>query len=541
VLLIVGGRGPTPADLCDIWTLDTANWVWSKPTPVPEIPIAVCPAVSEHAMFLFGSPFSNDCPTNSRHLSAVPRLILWGGHMHSRTAPSNKAFVLECPNVEYTDEPDVFLPEAEAVGNAVIKRPETSAQRNWQILDAQVHFPRNGILVQWQVWANEPGTVRLQVYRPVTREGRAARMKNPYKLVGENVVTFKETGFCRVHIVDRDQIEVQKGDLIGYRIDADSKLLAGEWPNRLQAGERVCTFSKVASTVASCSKCTRALIFENFGQVDKAGSAVTPSGVVAFEYHSSENPTDMEAKHTGHLCRYSTHEYKGIDDILDFNDDHARNHVGMTVYCYRLFSLAAVIVPAPDQTPMPQEEVEEAEREEALLYIINDPTLAPGPKAVLVDLREERLLELQNPGMGMATTGRGRKAGAKKGGKPSSNTSPAKLRNSESPTGKGRPGPDASVKKPDGKAATTTDKAGGAATQKMITKKVEVGEGSKTPLPKPVLDGRRLPDNERLPKELEMRERELREGTGPYPRPVLHTTRKEEGGDNGEAQAEEST
>lgn len=248
----------------------------------------------------------------------------------------------------------------------------------------------------------------------------------------------------------------------------------------------------------------------------------------------------MEAKHTGHLCRYCTHEYKGIDDILDFNDDHARNHVGLTVYCYRLFSLAAVIVPAPDQTPMPQEEVEEAEKEAALLYIINDPTLAPGPKAVLTDLREERLLELQNPGMGMATTGRVRKAGTKKGEKPSSNTSPAKLRGGESPTGKGRPGPDAPVKKPDSKTATTTDnKAGGAATQKMTTKKVEVGEGSKTPLPKPVLDGRRLPDNERLPKELEMRERELREGTGPYPPPVLHTT-QEEGDDDGEAKAEES-
>jgi hypothetical protein len=189
---------------------------------------------------------------------------------------------------------------------------------------------------------------------------------------------------------------------------------------------------------------------------------------------------------------------------------------------------------------MPQEEVEEAEKEAALLYIINDPTLAAGPKAVLTDLREERLLELQNPGMGMATTGRGRKAGAKKGGKPSSNTSPSKLRGSESPTGKGRPGPDAPVKKPEGKAATTTDKAGGAATQKMTTtKKVEVGEGSKTPLPKPVLDGRRLPDNERLPKELEMRERELREGTGPYPPPMLHTTQKE-GDDDGEAETEES-
>jgi hypothetical protein len=40
-------------------------------------------------------------------------------------------------------------------------------------------------------------------------------MKHPYRLVGENVVTFKETGYTAVYVVDRDQVEVQKGDLIG--------------------------------------------------------------------------------------------------------------------------------------------------------------------------------------------------------------------------------------------------------------------------------------------------------------------------------------
>ena len=44
-----------------------------------------------------------------------------------------------------------------------------------------------------------------------------------------------------------------------------------------------------------------------------------------------------------------------------------------------------------------------------------------------------------------------------------------------------------------------TEKTGGVS--KMASaKKLEVGEGPKTPLPKPVLDGRRLPDSERLPK-----------------------------------------
>jgi hypothetical protein len=43
-------------------------------------------------------------------------------------------------------------------------------------------------------------------------------MKHPYRLVGENVVTFKETGYTAVYVVDRDQVEVQKGDLIGIYV-----------------------------------------------------------------------------------------------------------------------------------------------------------------------------------------------------------------------------------------------------------------------------------------------------------------------------------
>ena len=496
MLLVLGGRGGAPQEYCDVWTLDTSNWVWAKPTPVPEIPTAVCPALSDHAMVTFGAPFSNDCPTSSTHLSSIPRFIIWGGQMLASPASKTKTFVLECPDVEYGEEPDVFLPEFEAIGSSVVHRPEIASQRNWQILDTEISFPRNGVIVQWQVWVNEPGTVRLQVYRAVAREGRASRMKHPYRLVGENVVTLKEKGFCPVHIVDRDQVQVQKGDVIGMRIDSDLHLLAGDWPHRLQAGDRV----------------------------DKNGTAVTPSGVIAFEYHSSENPTDADAKHGGHLCRYCTHEYLGIDEILDFNDDGARNHVGLTIYCYRILSIAAVIIPAADQTPMPQVEVEEDEKEAGLLYLINDPVLAPGPKAVLADLREERLLEANNPA-GLATTGRMRKGGAKKGGKPSSNTTPAKLRGDASPT-KGRAGDSSPTRKGDSKASTD-------ASAKVSTRKIEVGEGAKAPLAKPVLDGRRLPEGERLPKELEMRERELREGTGPYPAPIAH---EDAAGDDGDAE-----
>ena len=485
LLLILGGRGENHEEFCDVWTLDTSNWVWSKPSPVPEMAMAVMPAVSDHAMMMYGTPYSDGCPTGSGHLSPVPRLIIWGGSMRGTPEIMSKAWVLEFPALEYAgdDETDVFLPESEGVGNSVVSRPEIASQRNWQILDTEVTFPRNGIIVQWEVWVNEPGTVRLQVYRPVAREGRAARMKFPYMLVGENVITFKDTGFCPVPVIDRDQVTVQKGDMIGMRIDSDSKLLAdAQWPNRLQAGERV----------------------------DGNGSAVTPSGVVAFEYHTSDDPTDPNARHGGHLCRYCTHEYLGIGDCLDFNDDHARNHLGITLLCHRLMSIRAIIVPAPDQTPMPQEEVDEAEPEADFLYLIKDPTLAPRPRAVLVELREEKLLELQNPGL--ATTSRVRKGAAKKGGtKPGTNTSPAKMRGDATPV----KGTDSARKGADAKSKTDKYASGKVSTGK----KIDVGEGAKTALAKPVLDGRRLPEGERLPKELATRERQ---GTGPFPAPVLH-------------------
>jgi hypothetical protein len=107
----------------------------------------------------------------------------------AQAARATSTWILECPDIEFpagaqftcftgwykstnTDaarplftEPDVFLPESEAVGNTATKRPETASLRNWQIIDTEITFPRNGIIVQWQVWVNEAGTVRLQVLK----------------------------------------------------------------------------------------------------------------------------------------------------------------------------------------------------------------------------------------------------------------------------------------------------------------------------------------------------------------------------------------
>ena len=49
-------------------------------------------------------------------------------------------------------------------------------------------------------------------------------------------------------------------------------------------------------------------------------------------------------------------------------------------------------------------------------------------------------------------------------------------------------------------------------------KKIDVGEGAKTALAKPVLDGRRLLEASGCP---ELATREC-QGTGPFPAPVLH-------------------
>ncbi len=104
---------------------------------------------------------------------------------YSQAARASSTWILECPDIEFpagaqftcftgwykstnTDaarplltEPDVFLPESEAVGNTATKRPETSSLRNWQIIDTEITFPRNGIIVQWQVCVNEPAIILL--------------------------------------------------------------------------------------------------------------------------------------------------------------------------------------------------------------------------------------------------------------------------------------------------------------------------------------------------------------------------------------------
>lgn len=54
---------------------------------------------------------------------------------------------------------------------------------------------------------------------------------------------------------------------MGFRLDADNEIHGAEWPNKLQAGERV----------------------------DKNGNAGTPAGVISFDYGKAEVSFECDA------------------------------------------------------------------------------------------------------------------------------------------------------------------------------------------------------------------------------------------------------
>ena len=159
---------------------------------------------------------------------------------------------------------------------------------------------RPSVITHWQVWVEKEGTIRLQVYREVPKEGRAAQFKQPYRLIGENIVHFIDTGLQRASVPEKERISVREGDMIGFRLDGDNEIYGAEWPNKLMPGERV----------------------------DKFGVAGTPSGVVSFDYGKAEIPTDPTSAHTGHRCRFTTHDYMGIGGVLDFDNGMMQNHLG---------------------------------------------------------------------------------------------------------------------------------------------------------------------------------------------------------------------
>jgi len=404
-LLVLGGKSSFLQESCDVWLLDTVSWTWSKPAAYSEMPNAICGNIHGHDLVLFGAPYCKDRPTDTSHLSR-PKLILWGGEQDKL---SSQIFLLDIQDFEFDQQPDKILPEFTILGNAVVPRPYLPPYRNWQMIDTTLTVPRNSLIVKWQLWANDMGTIRMQVYRPVPREGLAAAMKHPYRLVGENVLTARTRGLLSFDVPEHEQVEAQTGDLLGIRVDSDVAL-GGQWPHKLAAGQRV----------------------------DKLGHAATPSGVVAIDYGGIRESSNPEAAGAGNLCRYCVHDYLGVGKILNFDDNNRSNLVNMPIPTFLSISAAAFIVPLLDQSPAPQDEVEEQEKEPGLKHIIEDPTLPPLQKKALTELMEQRLLETMTS-TSLSTTRRKNKQQAGANALSSSKTaagqaSPSKLDRSRGPS-----------------------------------------------------------------------------------------------------------
>jgi len=278
-------------------------------------------------------------------------------------------------------------------------------------------------------------------------------------------------------VAERDRIRVAKGDVVGMRIDNAAAAGAG-WPHKLQAGERA----------------------------DPHGQSGTPSGVVAFDAGPQTAPAaDPDVAHTGHHIRFTAADYPEIGGVLDFASGGQKDALGNAVHTFRTYSLCAMITPAADQAEQAAAELPPAEREAGLRYVIADPTLSDVPRRAMEEELERRLLEAP------ASTSPGKGTRRKGGASPSKSAVLTPARG----TGGGVPG-SGSLARTEG-ADSTRRRGGGKETgrdggkgqrpgETGTVKGLKAAEGARVPLKTPVMDGRRMPDGERMPKEVAMRE-----------------------------------
>jgi hypothetical protein len=104
---------------------------------IPENASYLLPSVSSHASVLYGAPYSQDRVLDTRTQSR-PKLIIFGGDTYL-----SKMHILDIPQIDWSNTPDVFLPELESLGNQVVSRSSITESRNFQLIDTELKFSRS--------------------------------------------------------------------------------------------------------------------------------------------------------------------------------------------------------------------------------------------------------------------------------------------------------------------------------------------------------------------------------------------------------------
>jgi len=109
---------------------------------------------------------------------------------------------------------------AAIVGPPVVDRQNVDFAFQITYIDPDSASPIAGRITNWFLWAKGTGDLKLQAFREVP---------GGYELIGENAFTITSPGYTSVPVPTAQQIDVQAGDILGFRYGYDA------WGTRIVA------------------------------------------------------------------------------------------------------------------------------------------------------------------------------------------------------------------------------------------------------------------------------------------------------------------
>uniref|UniRef100_A0A7S4PRA3 Uncharacterized protein n=1 Tax=Guillardia theta TaxID=55529 RepID=A0A7S4PRA3_GUITH len=108
------------------------------------------------------------------------------------------------------------------IGHALHPRAGLETFIHANMVDLSLEIPFNGMLVEWLIYASQPGVVSAQVWRRAPPESDFP--EHSFSLMGETILEPDKPGLMHVKLSREDMILCDEGDVIGWRVNADSVL-----------------------------------------------------------------------------------------------------------------------------------------------------------------------------------------------------------------------------------------------------------------------------------------------------------------------------
>lgn len=108
------------------------------------------------------------------------------------------------------------------VGHTLKARSGVESFSMVNMVDLSLRIPFHGALLEWSIFASQPGAIALQVWRPAPAEGDFP--EHSYSLIGETLLEPEAPGLTKIQLRKQHIIICEEGDYLGWRVEADSLL-----------------------------------------------------------------------------------------------------------------------------------------------------------------------------------------------------------------------------------------------------------------------------------------------------------------------------